>query len=93
MMLSCIREATRKSNKDLIGVGDSSIAPLMCQAEPEEGDWYRFLTNSMSFDVARIRVEFLARRLLVTVAGCPKGAKVFVGTPLYVAQTDDDNVH
>jgi hypothetical protein len=36
-----------------------------------------------------IRAEFLARRLLV---GEIQGKKVLIGTPLYVAQTDDDNV-
>jgi hypothetical protein len=35
-------------------------------------------------------LEFLARRLFV---GASKDKKLFIGTPLYVALTDDDYVH
>jgi hypothetical protein len=54
--------------------------------------WYRLIEHRLARPIPKTRMEFIARRLFVTSVGSTY-AKLFVGTPLYVAQTDDDYVH
>jgi hypothetical protein len=69
--------------------GRKETKPLIETASPGEREILKVLVRSCPLGNVRARAEFLARRLLV---GEIEGKKVFIGTPLYVAQTDDDNV-
>ena len=70
--------------------GNEETKPLIETSSPGEQEFLKALVRTCPMGNVRVRTEFLARRLLV---GEIEGKKVFIGTPLYVAQTDDDNVH
>ena len=70
--------------------GKEETKPLIETSSPSEREFLKALIKTCPLENVRARAEFLVRRLLV---GEIEGKKVFIGTPLYVAQTDDDYVH
>ncbi|MGA7127542.1 MAG: SAVMC3_10250 family protein [Chthoniobacterales bacterium] len=70
--------------------GKEEKKPLIETSSRTEREILERVAERFPIGNVRTRVEFLVRRLLV---GTIDGKEVFVGTPLYVAQTDDDYVH
>ena len=102
-MTDIIMSAMEVINKDLEGRPASATELKMDQKDgfnlawvrDQDGfslAWCRMIESRLARSIPKTRMEFMARRLFMTSVQSTY-TKLFVGTPLYVAQTDDDYVH